>query len=362
MATARKHILPDHSIWIHCTSRCVRRAYLCGGRDGKYDHRRQWVEDRLRELAGIFAVEIASYAVMSNHVHVVLRMSPETAERWSAKEVADRWLAVYGRNVDRLTEGGKAKAVSHLAANAEWIAERRTRLAKLDWFMRAFKEPLARRANVEDECTGSFWEGRFSSVPLYDQAALVACMAYVDLNPVRAKMAATPEASTHTAVRSRIRSRQRTRVVRRLRERGGNAAQVREAATKAGIPAAEQTLVEDNPEHGLFTAPMKRCVARWEGQDLAKPLTTDDYLTLVDATGRVLRAGKRGVIDPRLAPILSRLDLKVEDWIATMCGWRQMHGRLLASAETRKGEATRRGLQWIRNRCPLFAARKESAA
>ncbi len=67
----------EKDTWVHCTSRCVRKAYLCGGRDGRWDHRRGWVEERLRLLAGCFAVEVAGYAVMSNHLHVVLRMRPE---------------------------------------------------------------------------------------------------------------------------------------------------------------------------------------------------------------------------------------------------------------------------------------------
>jgi hypothetical protein len=96
------HQLPGRPVWIHVISRCVRKAYLCGGRDGKWDHRRLWVEDRLKELSGVFAVEVAAYAVMSNHVHAVVRMSPEGASAWSAREVVERWLAVFGKNADRM--------------------------------------------------------------------------------------------------------------------------------------------------------------------------------------------------------------------------------------------------------------------
>jgi len=84
-------------------------------------------------------------------------------------------------------------------------------------------------------------------------------------------------------------------------------------------------------------------------------VTLDDYLTLLDATGRSLARGKRGQIDPRLAPILARLDLQVEDWIATMVGWRMLWGgSAIGRWTTRQAEAARRGLAWIRNRCPLF--------
>ena len=88
----------------------------------------------------------------------------------------------------------------------------------------------------------------------------------------------------------------------------------------------------------------------------ATPLSTEDYLTLVDMTGRYLREGKRGAIPGELAPILARLDLKVEDWLATMLGWRQMTGRALGMVTGRAVEAARCGLDWVRNRCALFAA------
>jgi hypothetical protein len=171
-------------------------------------------------------------------------------------------------------------------------------------------------------------------------------MAYVDLNPVRARVAATPEASDHTSVQTRIRARDRSAKAARLRAQATTPAQRARAErmlARAGLAAAAQ-----HAEDGLWLAPVAAC-----GE---AGLSLDDYLTLVDATGKTLRGGKRGMIDPRLAPILARLDLRVEDWVASMLGWRMFAGvGALGSWAVRQVEATRRGVAWIRTRCPLFA-------
>jgi hypothetical protein len=366
MPIPRSRQIPDRPVWIHVISRCVRKAYLCGGRDGKWEYRRQWIEDRLKELTGVFAVEVAAYAVMSNHVHAVVRMLPEAASAWSAREVVERWLVVFGKNAERMVVNGERDPViEHLAQNAAWVAERRARLADLSWFMRAFKEPLARRANAEDQCSGRFWEGRYASVPLLDQAAVIACMAYVDLNPVRARMAPTPEASRFTSVRTRVGARQRHRVVRRVQTRVAAGESTPEQAVvslkRAGIAEESVAGAVASAESGMMVASLARCQRAHDGASLCSfELSVDDYLTLVDLTGKILRPDKRGAIDPRLPAILSRLEVKLEAWITTMTGWRQMHGRAVGHRAVRDVAAAQHGLRWIRNRCALFVESEAS--
>ena len=366
MAIPRMHQFPGRPVWVHVISRCVRKAYLCGGREGKWDHRRIWVEDRLRELSGVFAVEVAAYAVMSNHVHAVVRMSPGAAAAWSDREVVERWLSVFGKNADRMAVNGQLDPIiAQFAANAEWVAERRARLADLSWFMRAFKEPIARRANAEDECSGRFWEGRYTSVPLLDHAAVIACMAYVDLNPVRARIAPTPETSDFTSVKARVGARQRHRAVSKVQAQVATGEVTREQAAaalkRAGLVEESVAAAKISAEAGGFVAPIAVCQRTHDGQAMSSSeLSVDDYLALVDLTGRVLRPDKRGAIDGRLPALLARLDLELEAWMATMAGWRQMHGRALGHRAVRDEMAASRGLRWIRNRCALFAGRLAS--
>ncbi len=209
MTSPRSQLIdPTSPGYYHCVSRCVRRAFLCGsdsisGKD--FEHRKAWVEDRVLALAECFAVGIYAYAVMSNHLHVVVHVDPVTAEGWSAEEVARRWVCLFPvREQGEVDEEACGLRAQVLAGDPIRIVELRARLASISWFMRCLSEPIARRANREDNCTGRFWEGRFKCQALLDDAAVLACMAYVDLNPIRAGMAPSLETSNHTSIRNRL--------------------------------------------------------------------------------------------------------------------------------------------------------------
>jgi REP element-mobilizing transposase RayT len=270
--------------YYHCVSRCVRRAFLCGEDhpSGKsYEHRRGWIEERLKELAEIFAVDIGAYAVMSNHYHVVLHIDAEQGNAWDDEEVIARWKRLYSLPVLVLRYlRGEVMSKPELAVVAECVTLWRQRLQDISWFMRCLNEPIARQANQEDGCTGRFWEGRFKSQALLDEKALAACLAYVDLNPVRAGMAETPEQSEHTSVKARV-----------------------EALQKAD--SARQA----NPAHLLpFVGNPRQPMPR------GLPFALKDYLALLDWTGRVIREDKRGAIAEAVPPILERLDIDPKQW------------------------------------------------
>ena len=194
--------------YYHCVSRCVRRAFLCGtdhysGRC--YEHRRDWLEQKLLDVASIFAIRLCAYAVMSNHYHVVLHVRLDLAAEWSDLDVVERWHRLFaGTPVSSLYLSGKYLNKEQQRQLKRSINLWRQRLVDISWFMRIVNEAIARQANAEDDCTGRFWEGRFKSQALLDETALLTCMAYVDLNPIRAKMNETPETSEYTSVKARI--------------------------------------------------------------------------------------------------------------------------------------------------------------
>ena len=152
-----------------CVNRCVRRAFLCGDdtvTGQSYEHRRQWIEDKLLELGTCFAIDICAYAVMSNHYHVVLHIDQSNADSWSDKEVIQRWHQLFAGNlISQRYIKGEALSTPELKLLNASIKLWRLRLMDISWFMRVLNERLAREANAEDGCTGRFWEGRSSHKP-----------------------------------------------------------------------------------------------------------------------------------------------------------------------------------------------------
>jgi REP element-mobilizing transposase RayT len=297
MTRARNQLISlDTTPYYHCISRCVRRAFLWGedALTGKnYAHRKVWVINRLRELADIFAIDICAYAVLSNHYHLVLRVDRYKAETWSHTQVVERWgklhklpvlVARYLRG--EMTTGAEITA-------AEQIIETwRERLIDISWFMRSLNEHLARQANEEDGCTGRFWEGRFKSQALLDEAAVLTCMSYVDLNPVRAKMAATPEESDFTSIQQRIHQQ--------LNPAKEHKSSTSEAKTTVPLmPLVKQS--QDRHENAIG-------------------FTLKDYLELIDWAGRAVRENKRGSIAESAPPILQRIGLEPQRYLQHLSG------------------------------------------
>ena len=332
------HVSLEATPYYHCTCRCVRRAYLWGTdqlTSKDYSHRKQWVIDRLATLTRVFAIEVCSYAVMSNHYHVVVKINRDKALQWNDTDVIHRWQQLFG--VPVLVEQYKQGRLTSRAAKEQaqaTIEQWRARLYDLSWFMRCFNEYLARRANKEDQCRGRFWEGRFTSQALLDEAGLLTCMAYVDLNPIRAKMADTPEKSDFTSIQQRIRKQTK-------RKRPTTQATLKKKFNFRSSNTSRTITV--HTEH-LPLAPFK---TRHNDHKDPLPFHLSDYLELVDWSGRAIREDKRGFIADTAPPILNRLNIDHTQW----CEYHQRKGPRFSQAVghlTQLREYARRcGKQWI---------------
>jgi hypothetical protein len=342
MPIARKFVYrPGDAGVFHCINRCVRRAFLCGWDDyaeKSFEHRREWVRQRVRELCGIFALEVCAYAVMSNHVHLVVRTRPEVAAGWSDEEVARRWLRFCPGRRDQVGAGMDEARLAVLLADAERLKTCRERLGNLSWFMRGLSEQIARRANEEDSCAGRFWEGRFKCQRLADAGAVAACMAYVDLNPVRADLAETPEESAYCGAGERLRARRAKAELAAWEASGWDEAKATEA--QKGMLAKARGEVE----RARWLSPVDAAAGGVLG------MSEERYLRLVDWTGRHLRSDKAGAIPADLAPVLERLELDAANWLSTVERYGSLYHRVAGNVEKLREAAQRVGQRWFRRR------------
>jgi len=247
---------------------------------------------------------------MSNHYHVVIHLRPDIAKTWSNHDVVKRWHSLFkGTYLSQCFANGESLLPSQMEVLESDIEVWRERLSSLSWFMKIVNESIARRANLEDKCTGHFWESRFKSQALLDERALLSCMVYVDLNPLRAKMEDTPETSKHTCIKERLDTIKK----------------------KTQLKKSIERFVGSNPEsQGL-------------------PYLLKDYIELVDWTGRVIRNDKRGAIKPGLPPILERLSLDEESWLILSTQFEQQFGCWVGSEHIVRKVCTDKHYQRIPN-------------
>ena len=290
--------------YYHIGSRCVRRSFLCGqdklsGRC--YEHRRQWIVDRVRLLSSVFAIDIGSYAIMSNHYHLVVKLDPDQLTTLSNDDIINRWLCLFkGPILVQRFRAGEALSVAERDTVSSIVDVWRERLANISWFMKCLNQTIARQANLEDNCTGHFWESRFKSQALTSEEALLSCMAYVDLNPIRAAMAITPEQSDYTSIQERIKPK--------FSLQNAIASQTDiydfELALKPLLHFDD--VINDQNQNGI-------------------PFSFTDYLQLVDWTGRAIVDNKRGSIPDDLPPILQRLNLDTKRWLSNVTQFEALH-------------------------------------
>lgn len=308
---------PSEIVAVHTTARVVRRCFLMGddpvsGRN--FDHRKRWIEEKLRLLAANFGIDLLAYSCLSNHFHLVLRSRPDVVETWDNTEVARRWWTLCPKRkvkceVDGQTLWMPAEPneydLNSIRNDPAKLADIRRRLSDISWLMRLLCQYIALRANGEEgEGLGRFWQSRYKAVRILDEETLLACAAYVDLNPIRAALAKTLETSDYTSVQRRIASLQSDVDTTDMEQHN-----VRSRADDFLSPIAIDE--RNDPLGPRPSRGSKRCSDKG-----FLAMSEADYLTILDWLARKTVAGKRGSTPDATPRIFERLGIDAEVWYA----------------------------------------------
>lgn len=311
MTTARAHIIDtQNTAAYHCYSHCVRGALLCGSGCNTarpLEQRQEWIEERVLDLCKSFAVGVFAWAIMDNHHHLVLVVDPLLPKGWTDLDVAQRWCRI--TQIPGATKDPKQldREIANLVGNPAGLETKRQRLGSLSWFMRHLNEGIARRANREDGSRGRFWEGRYGCQKLLDDNAMMAGMAYVDLNPIRAGMASELVGSQYTTIHRRL-----------------------------GLLAAGA--VHDDAALRAFAGPVTTY-----GPDLSN----QQYIDLVDWMGRQPRPGK-GAIHAAAPPALARTAHQPAGWLKFCASIQKGFGSAVGSEAALNAHARSQNRSWLR--------------
>lgn len=307
---------------VHVMARVVRRCFLLGTDSvtGKnYDHRKVWIEEQLNRLAAQFGIDLLCFSILSNHFHLVLRSRPDAVATWDDSEVARRWLMLCPIRKDKNKAPIEPNEfeLNSVRNDPAKLAEVRNRLSNIGWWMRLLCQNIGARANNEDQEVGKFWQSRYKAVRILDEETLLACAAYVDLNPIRAAMAETIEQSDYTSVQRRIQALTEQSQASDTRTRANPLEAVEVSVAEAVFVGACQT----SPARDACLSP----VAINERSDPIGPhvsrngkrcsdkgflaMSTLEYLQVLDWSARLTFANKRGSTPPEAPPVLERLGI-----------------------------------------------------
>jgi hypothetical protein len=314
---------------VHVMNRTVRRCFLFGEDpvSGKnYDHRKVWIDQQLVHQARYFGIDLLCQAIMSNHFHLVLRSRPDVVKEWSDEDVARRWLMLCPERRDEKRQPlePSESELNHIRSDKAKLEVIRSRLSDISWWMRLLSQNIAQRANKEDGEVGKFFQARYRTVRLLDETAILACAAYVDLNPIRAALAETIEDSDFTSAQKRCRDVQARHATEQ--SDGRQESSVGDTGNSVAAESQHPRLAPCGSRGARHLAPVQLvggssstgpCVNKQGARCSNKgflPMSTADYLSLLDWTARQTRADKRGATPTQFAPLFDRLGISAEIW------------------------------------------------
>jgi hypothetical protein len=343
MAIPRRDIIDASQPTVcHCCSRCVRGLRLLADRPEPEpteggtqvadqpvgaadaapkplppDFWKDLLARRIRQLVALFAIDVLEWAVLDNHLHLVLSTHPDLVALWTDREVAERWRTLTPDYQWRRRRGipysdpAQEEEIAAVLADPELLARARRALADVSEFHKFLKQRIAKLANGFDDVTGHFWEGRFGSIVAADAGAIVAHMVYVALNPFRAGLSERPETCGFTSLRERIEE------LRRRIEKGEFSGEAEEARRKLRSLKLLPALPCDPGDavRGMARLPHDR-PNPWAGGGVVpvlEGLTLSAYLEEIDRSARAELAWKARRTLPADAPrLLATLEEEVD--------------------------------------------------
>ena len=335
---------------LHITQRCVRQEYFLDDNQrvkGRYKQRRVAIFQRLVHLASAFAIDVLRVSFMSNHIHLNLRNRPDIVSTWSDYEVVRRWLKICPgycqAHVDyheyQPTPPTEEDIVRELN-DKKRVKELRRRLSDISTFMWSFNNYSSKLFNLMDGVGGCFWESRYKVQALLDSEALLICGLYIDLNPIRAGIANTPEDSKFTSAYWQIET------LKFLAEYPN--------ADPAKRPDAFLAPIQVTSDEASRTSSSTGCRASDFG---FLDMSSAEYLILLDLVGRIAREDKVGIIPPELPPIFERLKIEFEAVVELVKGYENLFRTFVGTSESIKVKTRELGAK--RLHCPAISRRTD---
>ncbi|MCL1126526.1 transposase [Shewanella surugensis] len=314
MTECRKKLIHiDSTPFYHISNYCVRGAYLVNDnpKTKQVDlHRAHWFVDKLIQLSTIFCIDIAAYTILPRHYHLVLKVNTDNAKNLTSLQVIERWRQVFNPHVLAIKYINK-----ELFSNTEqeqfdeFISQWRERLTNISWFMRCLNETISRKVNKEDHCKGAFWQGRFKSQALLDEPAILACIMYVDLAPIREQLAQSLENIYLSSIQLRV-------------------AAFKQAQKEAQIYDVEGDFlaIAQQPSTLLPFDHMTR-----SGKQIHLPFHLFDYIELIKWTHKGIIENNVPSNQHNTPKLLTRLTINKKDWINTCRHFSQHYSHAIGS-------------------------------